>query len=577
MAASGNKIYHDNLEQLLKPNTRVFISFDLTNSTSIKQIYGFSDESRTSLGFAWSFLVQHFFEKAKKTFQDEYLNTLRNFTSRCDDIAQETMRELWIKGERTPPNYWKTQGDEILFHARVPSPAHYLVLISATIKTQKKLIAVIEDAVQETLTNEYFNHLKDEDKEIFDVCEKELMSLSCKPTLWTGIIGLDNIIVPQNRRESGIDWLNFIGKEMGLRTFLQDPNIKSPEDLANEAMGEAEKRKIFDSHRDLQEKLRTAIHDLRNYDFFGPTIDTGFRVSVYAGPEYLTLSIEAARLLADVLSSFLKDTKPFMINACYHLLLKSNSKDLFGTNFKIIYEHNGKFRDPKNNKLKGLLHKNGEEMNEVTQRPYPYAYIPLTINSDRPAQNDGFSPNGRPFPSDGPFPSGEPSPQLPPFSPAGGSGGGEALHDGYLAALGDIISHTNLLFKQFNNAGDAIEKPAYIPTPPPILVHDGTIIYKGENVNIPRAYNELFSVLRNTQENIEEEIKERKEKEKEKRNKEKIEKEKRDRELIEREIAAKLLRYVNQGEAGSIIYGEDGEIKDVVLSSGEKYIDIDDS
>lgn len=212
------------LEVFEKPHLRLFLSADIVGSTAFKQK---SRNNFTTSGFPlWFAIVLEFYQVAEQNFQKHW-NAL-------DNRAPRAGPDIW----GSPPELWKTIGDEVLFKKRIDHPGQAVLCMLAWIATLNDL----------RLTLRKHN-------------------LDVKATAWVADFPVRNneIVLQRNVGKSVVD---------NDHEFF----IKSNQDS------------LAAFHKDATPK------DLLR-DFIGPSIDTGFRLGGFASARKLVLSVELAYIL----------------------------------------------------------------------------------------------------------------------------------------------------------------------------------------------------------------------------------------------------------------------------------------
>jgi hypothetical protein len=192
----------------LKPRLRLFLSVDLVGSTPYKQ--------------------------ARQIWRPEIVSFYRNF----DYILQAQYREFCggLDDGLPAPEFWKSNGDELLYVVELNSLSHAHALMHVWLAT----------------LNEYRGS-RDEASKHLDV----------KSTAWIGLFPVPNA-------------------EIFFRRGVSHSDIKDP------ILSQAEIR---------EEWYANPANPAITREFVGPSIDTGFRLTSWASPDRMIVSVDLAFLL----------------------------------------------------------------------------------------------------------------------------------------------------------------------------------------------------------------------------------------------------------------------------------------
>lgn len=200
----------------LAPKMRLFLSADIVGSTAYKQR---QPES-------WFQLVTRFYRDAEQYVPAQWRSRSR--------FETDPKSRTYLFGG-TPPELWKTIGDEVVFTHVVEHPWQVVVCITIWLEA----LASLREEV-----------------------EKAAPALSVKSSAWLADFPLRN-------------------REVGLRT-LQDVDEADDPAVAN--------------HQRLVAYYQNKPGLTR--DFVGPSIDTGFRLGPLASPRRLAISLDLAHVLS---------------------------------------------------------------------------------------------------------------------------------------------------------------------------------------------------------------------------------------------------------------------------------------
>ena len=213
IAPGERKVFPDNFPDGLKPRLRLFLSVDLVGSTEYKQ--------------------------SRYTWRPEILSFYRNF-----DFVLQAQHQVFSDTHREPvaaPEFWKTNGDELLYACELQSLAHAHALMHVWLSALERY---------RTEFTEGQRHL--------DV----------KSTAWIGLFPLPNCEVFFARGRAQLE-----------PDVARDPVLVQSE-LRDEWYAGGGGGAII-------------------RDFAGPSIDTGFRLTAWSTPQRLTLSVDLAFLLTN--------------------------------------------------------------------------------------------------------------------------------------------------------------------------------------------------------------------------------------------------------------------------------------
>lgn len=250
----------------IKPRLKLIFSADIIGSTALKQ--KFREKGKASPdSFLWPEQIETFYQVLENEVDASYSDVVKwckfiNGGDNSSDVIDEVL------GPR--PIFWKTVGDEMLFWKEI-SHEKQLVLaltmfIMAIDRTRKQL-----NPDQSPLGERF---------------------LDVKTTAWLASFPARNRV-----------------------TFKRDgaPRIKeSDEKSLTDALAEEEQRRSFfetlEDFYSLDDRPNTKLKELEqakrsripHYDFIGPAIDVGFRLSSFASSKKMVIDIGIASMLARI-------------------------------------------------------------------------------------------------------------------------------------------------------------------------------------------------------------------------------------------------------------------------------------
>jgi hypothetical protein len=205
------KAFPDDFPEGLKPRLRLFLSADLVGSTLYKQ--------------------------SRQVWRPEIISFYRNF----DHILQTQYRAFadGREDELPAPEFWKSNGDELLYVVELRSLSHAHGLLHVWVAALEEYRAQEDEATKH---------------------------LDVKSTAWIGLFPAPNSEV----------------------FFRRGPSQFGPGDLNDPVLAQAELR---------DEWYANPLTPTIVRDFVGPSIDTGFRLTSWASPSRLIISVDLAFLL----------------------------------------------------------------------------------------------------------------------------------------------------------------------------------------------------------------------------------------------------------------------------------------
>lgn len=210
-ARGEHKPFPEDFPEGLKPRLRLFLSVDLVGSTEYKQ--------------------------SRHAWRPEILSFYRNF-----DYILQTQYQAFSDTHReplTPPEFWKTNGDELLYVCELQSLSHAHAQLHVWLSTLER----------------YRNDFTEGQRR-----------LDVKSTAWIGLFPLPNCEVFYRR-----------GGQLE-HDAARDPVLVQSE---------------------LRDEWYAGNRGAITRDFVGPSIDTGFRLTSWSTPRRLIMSVDLAFLLTN--------------------------------------------------------------------------------------------------------------------------------------------------------------------------------------------------------------------------------------------------------------------------------------
>lgn len=237
----------------LQPRLRIFLSVDVVGSTALKQ----PDRHRAAAAQ----------EKASgdsfdRRLEVDWLAIYEGFYARVAESAGNHWRTLIEEYEEGPerdeyagpcPVYWKTNGDEVLYYKDLTNSRQ----IHLVVEWWKRTIHSVRLSL---------------DQHKVKLKEAGLEPLDIKATLWTA--GFPR----RNKR---------IHSAYGLETSVEGASAAEGERTAPPREAESEA-----APREPKQLSRS------RYDFIGPGIDIGFRISTLSSTQKMVISLDVAYILA---------------------------------------------------------------------------------------------------------------------------------------------------------------------------------------------------------------------------------------------------------------------------------------
>lgn len=251
------------LKSAVKPRLRIFFSVDLVGSTNFKQKGGNdSKSSPSSSPPQWFSVILDFYSEFDKTLRQ----VIYDFEINGVGIAKSDRDSL----SRLPElEFWKSVGDELLYTAELTHEKDASALVLCWIKTLNSYASIIT---------------------------KEHPSLNVKGTSWVAGFPERNIeVVIETKTNRSLD--GYEDLDSGTQQYK----------LLNE---------WYDNPNDRSGKYK---------DYLGPSIDTGFRLTAFATPRRMPISIELARLILPSASS-----EPYLNEMKIYFDGKHNLKGVLG-------------------------------------------------------------------------------------------------------------------------------------------------------------------------------------------------------------------------------------------------------
>jgi hypothetical protein len=227
-----------------EPTLKIFLSADIQNSTALKQPRPIDKGVSEKTMTPWLPIAKNFFQNFPVILNEKWVTKRDSFPGNFTHIDNPRLGES--------PKFWKALGDELVFQQTLTSQHQLYVTVQA-----------FEDAVKD-----YDKSLKDR---VADV------DLGLKGTIWLAGFPIRNTEIPL---------------DLDLSEGIVDKNTE------NISLSEEQAKAIIE-HQKREGKGE-------NIDYLGPSIDVGFRLSSMASPRKLTLSVEAANMLARTCSELEK-------------------------------------------------------------------------------------------------------------------------------------------------------------------------------------------------------------------------------------------------------------------------------
>lgn len=235
------------------PRFKVFLSADIVGSTAYKQPFDMSRADRVAASvqasIEWQNTVQRFYRRLIAKFP-------KFWTEMASNIGESTSREYNVLAGPSEdyPHFWKTVGDEVIFWKEITSEHQLWLLLSS------------------------WTHALSDLRE-----QLHPLNLDVKSTIWTAEFPVRNRVV-----------LSEFNPGQQARDGLGVP-VDTLDKTAREALKARRLEKYlhkFDQFYEQPDKVH------RSFDFIGPGIDVGFRVSGFCTIKKMALNVDFVYLLS---------------------------------------------------------------------------------------------------------------------------------------------------------------------------------------------------------------------------------------------------------------------------------------
>lgn len=262
--SEGQKTAEELRQLAIRPRMKLFFSADIVGSTAFKQSFKLEPHEQISSTVwerkRWQNAIEGFYDRIKERFPvnwSSYASKIRADGDLYDILAGES------------PRFWKTVGDEALFWKEVTHEAQLWIALAAWLDTIAELRTLLKAD-----------------------------RLDVKSAVWICEFPVRNCaLVTRNDERKTVLQLGVAGVQDPLRLRGTLPGDEQSIDDNQQIIG-----LFYDNPYD----------NSGNVDFIGPGIDVGFRISSFASPRRLVLSVDVAYLLAlSRINIFGTTSKPF--------------------------------------------------------------------------------------------------------------------------------------------------------------------------------------------------------------------------------------------------------------------------